>query len=240
MKKLFIPLMLFSFNLLAQVQAPYLCQLSISSPSGQSSMCNAVHIGGGRLLSASHCFPEGKNTITHGIVLASCGGEEFMDFTNLKRTPDPVKGSFSEDMALLEFSPVLKTESIRPTEYPAMYFASNQLRSGVQCEILAFRGSYPSKALTRIKFNDAYDVRVMDNGSGPAQIIMKNKSGGTLPSGINVKEGDSGGALVCRYSKTAREELVGIIMSYGTDKVSKQIIQNSFSPVFGNQAKKYY
>lgn len=162
-----------------------------------------------------------------------------MDFTNLKRSPDPVKGSFSEDIALLEFAPALKTESVAPTGYPAMYFASNQLRSGVQCEILAFRGSYPSKALTRIKFNDAYDVRVMENKSGPAQIIMKNKAGGVLAKGINVKEGDSGGALVCRYSKNAREELVGIIMNYGTDKVSKQIIQNSFSPIFGAQAKRF-
>lgn len=231
--------MLISFNLFAQFKAPYVCQLSISSPSGQNSLCSAVHIGSGKLLSASHCFPEGKNTITHGIVLATCGGQEFMDFTNLKRSPDPVKGSFSEDIALLEFAPAIQTESITPTAYPAMYFASNQLRSGVQCEILAFRGSYPSKTLTRIKFTDAYDVKVMENGSGPAQIIMKNKSGGVLPAGINVKEGDSGGALVCRYSKTAREELVGIIMSYGTDKVSKQIIQNSFSPVFGAQAKKF-
>jgi hypothetical protein len=215
------------------------CQLSISSPSGQSSLCSAVHIGDGKLLSASHCFPEGKNTITHGIVLANCGGEEFMDFTNLKRSPDPVKGTFSEDIALLEFAPAIKTESVTPTGYPAMYFASNQLRSGVQCEILAFRGAYPSKTLTRIKFTDAYDIKVMDNGSGPAQIMMKNKSGGVLAAGINVKEGDSGGAVVCRYSKNAREELVGIIMSYGTDKVSKQIIQNSFSPVFGAQAKKF-
>ncbi len=50
-----------------------------------------------------------------------------------------------------------------------------------------FRGPYPSKTLTRIKFNDTFGVRIMENGSGLDQIIMKNKSG--------VKEGDSFGAL---------------------------------------------
>ena len=160
-----------------------------------------------------------------------------MEFRNLKKSSNPQAGSFNEDISLLEFAPFIKADTINPTAYPAMYFNGNQLKSGVTCEALAFRGSYPSKQLKRIKIDATYDIRVMDSSKGPAQIIMKLKSGSQLPEGLNVKEGDSGGALVCRYSKMAREELVGIIANYGTDRVTKKIIQNSFSPVFGPEAK---
>lgn len=238
MKKIIASCLLL-LGLSAKAETPaYICHLSISTSAGSSSLCNAVHIGEGRLLSAAHCFHEGKKTITHGIVLATCGGEEFMEFNNLKKSVAPQAGSFSEDVSLLEFSPFIKAESINPTAYPAMYFAGNQLKAGVDCEILALRGDYPSKQLKRIKVDKSMDLRVMDSSQGPAQIIMKAKSGAALPAGLNVKEGDSGGALICRYSKNAREELVGIIGNYGTDRVTKLIMQNSFSPVFGPQAKK--
>jgi hypothetical protein len=233
-------LCLLQFTFLAQAQVPpFMCHLSISSPSGVSSLCNAVHIGQGRLLSAAHCFPEGKKTITHGIVLASCGEEEFMDFSNLRKSPDSPKGSLGEDISLLEFSPELKGDWIVPTSYPAMYFAGGQLRTGVECEILALRGPYPSKKLKRIKVDSTMELRALNNRNDePAQIQMKLKSGGALVAGTNVQEGDSGGALICRYSKNARHELVGIIMNYGTDHVTKKIMQNAFSPVFGAGAKK--
>ena len=224
-----------SFSVEAQTPG-YLCQLSISSPSGLSSLCNAVHIGEGQLVSAGHCFPEGQKTVTQGIILATCAQEEFMEFTKLKITSDP-KSVFKEDFSLLEFSPMIKGDFVRPTAYPSMYFVSNQLRDEVQCEILALRGNYPSTKLKRIKVDKSMDMKVIDNSSGPAQIIMKSKTGGALAEGFNVKEGDSGGALICRYSKMAREELVGIIANYGTDRGSREIIQNSFSPVFGPQAK---
>jgi hypothetical protein len=224
-------------GLSALAQTPgHLCQISISGASGVSSLCNAVHIGDGRLLSAAHCFPEGKKTLTHGLILATCGSQELMEFINLKKS-SPHSGSFSEDISLLEFSPFIKTDSVNPTSYPAMYFAGNQLRTGVECEILALRGAYPSKQLKRIKVDKSLGLFVLNNSQGPAQIIMKSKTGGALSNGFNVKEGDSGGALICRYSKAAREELVGIIGNYGTDRVTKQIMQNSFSPVFGPQAK---
>jgi hypothetical protein len=216
-----------------------MCQLSISGPSGAYSLCNAVHIGQGRLLSAAHCFPEGKNTITHGILLASCGDQELMDFSNLSKTSDLPEGTLGEDISLLEFSPELKEAWIAPTSYPALYFEGGQLKSGVECEILAFRGRYPSKTLKRIKVDQSMSLRVLNNRTNePVQIQMKLKSGGGLIAGTNVKEGDSGGALICRYSKKAPHELVGIIMTYGTDQVSKIIVQNTFSPVFGPGAKK--
>jgi hypothetical protein len=51
-------------------------------------------------------------------------------------------------------------------------------------------------------------------------------------------KGYSGGALVCRYSKFAREELVGIVMSFGRARDTREIRYNSFSPVFGLEAKR--
>ena len=239
MKKYIFGLFVGTLSINSALAAPpeYLCQLSISSSTGSSSLCNAVHIGEGKLLTAAHCFPEGQKTITQGIIIANCGSEEFMEFKSLKRSSAP-KHIFNEDIAILEFSPFIKSESISATSYPAMYFASNQIREGVQCEIIALRGSYPSKNLKRIKIDKNMNLNVMENSSGPAQIIMRPKVGGAIKDGLNVKEGDSGGALICRYSKIAKEELVGIIANYGTDRTTKEVIQNSFSPVFGIEAKK--
>ena len=73
-----------------------------------------------------------------------------MDFSNLRKSPDSPKGTLGEDISLLEFSPELKGDWIVPTSYPAMYFAGGQLRTGVECEILALRGPYPSKKLVHL------------------------------------------------------------------------------------------
>lgn len=239
MKKIIFKLLLGAFtSTVALATTPqYLCHLSISSSTGSSSICNAVHIGDGKLLSAAHCFPEGQKTVTNGIIIANCGDEEFMEFKKIKKSKD-LKFPFNEDIALLEFSPFIKAETLNPTAYPSMYFAGNQVRDGVFCEILAFRGPYPSKNLKRIKIDKTMDLKLMDNTTGPAQIIMRQKNGGAIPEGLIVKEGDSGGALICRYSKMAKEELVGIIANYGKDRTTKEIIQNSFSPIFGSEAKK--
>jgi hypothetical protein len=216
----------------------YICHLSISAPGGEGSLCNAVHVGQGRLLSASHCFPNGQKTISQGIILASCGAEEFMEFTSLKNSNSYQQGGFNEDISLLEFSSLIKADSVAPTNYPSMYIEGGQLRNGVECEVLALRGNYPSMTLKRIKVDKSMDLKVMNNAAGPAQILMQNKSGAPILQGRNVLEGDSGGALVCRYSKFAREELVGVVMSYGRARDTREIRYNSFSPVFGPEAKR--
>ena len=224
---------------LACAETPsYICHLSISSPSGEGNVCNAVHVGHGRLLSASHCFPHGKNTISQGIILANCGAEEFMEFTNLKKSNVYQQTGFYEDISLLEFSSIIKADSVSPTNYPSMYIEGGQLRNGVECEVLALRGNYPAANLKRIKVDKSMDLKIMNNASGPAQILMQTKSGAPILEGKNFLEGDSGGALVCRYSKFAREELVGIVMSYGRERDTKEIRYNSFSPVFGLEAKR--
>jgi hypothetical protein len=233
-------LLFLQFSFLAQAQTPaFICQLSISSPSGSSSLCNAVHIGKGRLLSASHCFPEGKKTIQSGIILATCGDEEFMEFSHLKRSPEAAKGVVGEDIALLEFSPQINADWVVPTAYPAMYFDGPKIKSSVDCEVLSLRGDYPSKRLRRFKIDQKMDLRMLSNSGGlPSQLVMTFKSRAAFEESTSVREGDSGGALVCRAYKTARPELVGIIMTYGTDRVTKKIMQNTFSPVFGPEAGK--
>jgi len=88
-----------------------------------SSLCNAVHIGEGQLVCAGHCFPEGQKTVTHGIILATCAQEEFMEFTKLKITSDP-KSVFKEDFSLLEFPPIIKGDFHRPNCYNTAFIAS--------------------------------------------------------------------------------------------------------------------
>ena len=198
-------LLILQFGSLALAQTPpFICQLSISSPSGSSSLCNAVHIGKGRLLSASHCFPDGKKTIQSGIILATCGGEEFMDFTNLKRSPEAAKGVVAEDISLLEFSPQINADWVVPTEYPAMYFDGPKIKSTVDCEVVSLRGDYPAKNVRRFKIDKNMDLRMLSNSTGlPAQLVMTYKSGSAFEGNTSVREGDSGGALVCRAYKTA-------------------------------------
>ena len=161
-----------------------------------------------------------------------------MEFTNLKKSNVYQQTGFYEDISLLEFSSIIKADSVSPTNYPSMYIEGGQLRNGVECEVLALRGNYPAANLKRIKVDKSMDLKIMNNASGPAQILMQTKSGAPILEGKNVLEGDSGGALVCRYSKFAREELVGIVMSYGRERDTKEIRYNSFSPVFGLEAKR--
>ena len=162
-----------------------------------------------------------------------------MDFTDLKRSPGPDKGLVGEDISLLEFSSPINADWVVPTEYPAMYFDGPKIKSTVDCEILSLRGDYPAKSVRRFKIDKNMDLRMLSNAKGlPAQLVMTYKSGSAFEGSTSVKEGDSGGALVCRAYKTARPELVGIIMTYGTDRVTKKIMQNTFSPVFGPEASR--
>ena len=46
------------------------------------------------------------------------------------------------------------------------------------------------------------DLRMLSNSKGlPAQLVMTYKSGSAFEGNTSVKEGDSGGALVCRAYK---------------------------------------
>ena len=238
MKKIFLCLSLLSFISLSYAQVPsYLCQLSITSPSGSNSSCNAVFIGNGKLLTASHCFNKNENMIRDGIIVANCAGNEFTDFTSLVQTSIPANNYSEEDIALLTFSPNLNIESINPTKYPSMYFDGDHLKPNADCEILSLRGSEKDLTLHKVKIEKSMNLRfIKDYNNVPSLIALSLKSGSEIDSTQTVVEGDSGGALVCGYSKNARKELVGIIESYGRDKGTGKVLQNSFSPVFGTKA----
>ena len=106
MKNIISCLSFLLFTGLIYAQSPsYLCQLSITSPNGSSASCNAVYIGHGKLLTASHCFDSKENILRYGVVVANCGGIEFSDFTNLVQSIIPANNYSEEDIALLTFSP---------------------------------------------------------------------------------------------------------------------------------------
>ncbi len=225
-----ISLLMFHDAMAAQVIPSYLCRLSITSPNGESSFCNAVHIGKGRLLSASHCFSEGKRNITEGVIVAKCGNEEFSDFTDL------ILSDHSEDIALLKFSPNLKdAASINPTKYPALYFSGSNLNPSANCEILALRGDYARGTLKRVKITESLEMKA----TSAYLLVVKSKTGSVLPQGTNVIEGDSGGALICKTKGMGGSELIGIIKSYSSKNGTRMIIQNSFTPVFSPKIKTF-
>jgi hypothetical protein len=227
-----ITLLFLGFSLSAFSNAPrFMCHLSIMDSKGASSQCNAVAIGGKKILTAAHCFPEGIKTITHGVVLAKCGDTEIDEFVDLQKS-NRVSSGKSEDFAVLVTKSVSLPGDILPTRYSSMYFSSDRLKPGVQCEVLALRGKFPSANLVRILMSEYMVLNTISS----TQIVMKKKAGSALNDQEALIEGDSGGALICRYSKNAKPELIGVISNYGSTKIDKIKIQNAFSPVFGSEA----
>lgn len=222
---LFLP-----FGMTVEQLPSYLCRLSITSPNGKSSLCNAVHIGNGRLLTAAHCFPHGQKNLDEGIIIAKCGNEEFSDFTKIFKSQN-----LAEDITLLVFSPKLRnSDEILPTAYPALYFSGSKLNPGVSCEILAIRGELTNRKLKRIKLDQSLDLQALSR----TLLVVKGKDQSFLPTGTNVVEGDSGGALVCKTNQGVKSELIGIIKSYGSQVRTRLLVQNSFTPVFSPEAIK--
>jgi hypothetical protein len=212
----------------------FLCHLSITKSDGQSSLCNGVHIGGGRILTAAHCFPEGKRTLHQGIILAKCGNDELMDFIDLRKSKS--SSAPSEDIALLTSKSPIKASVVTPTLYPSLYFSAGRINPSATCELFSLRGDYPGANLKRIPLRGTFTLEVRNGSQGAGRILIKPLDGGDVAPGVSVQEGDSGGALVCRFNKKAKPELVGIIATYDTDKRTGKILQMSASPVFGPEA----
>jgi hypothetical protein len=212
-----------------------ICSLSITTATGHSSLCNAVHIGQGRLLTAAHCFPEGQSTAKNGLIIAKCGNDEFMDFLKIDQKPASTLTTNSEDISIARFAPALARPGLRPTTNPAMYFDNSQLKPSAECEILALRND----SLITIRVDaSTHLVKVSDSLGYPSKIIHKKRLNQSLSSGTAVRPGDSGGALLCRYTKNKSLELVGITVDVRTLKTNNQPMQNTFSPVFGQEAQR--
>ena len=212
-----------------------LCFLSISSASGQNSVCNAVHIGNGRLLTAAHCFPAHESIVKNGLIIARCGNDEFMDFIKINQVSTTKLTTNGEDISVAHFKPALSRRGLRPTTNPSMYFDNSQVKPGAECEIHTIRNDQHKI----IKIDSSTHLTKLSDTQGSAvKIIHKKKRGESLGTSFAVKYGDSGSALLCRYAKNKPLELVGITVDVRTLKSTNQPVQNTFSPVFGPEAKR--
>lgn len=211
------------------------CQLAVTSSTGKTGYCNAVHTGRGHFFSAGHCFPRGDEDLRESLILVHCGTLFIDNFTQL-RVSLRQGVLFSEDIAGFK-SDRFPREEVSVSKFPAVYFDRTRVKPGVECEIRTLRGDVDHPVLVRIPVqfsSETLEVRFAALNSAQ-RIIHRRKDGADLPKSQGLREGDSGSALLCRQPRQ-KFELVGIAATYATDRFDGGLRQNSFSPAFGEEA----